>query len=151
MRQEELALLIVQFAAAYPVGSLLLLARLRAARPALAAILLRRRHLRLALLLFGTTLLSDARADYRLHRHRFHINDLENDEEAIHYFRFSISALHELSARLQLPRYFSTRSGFPTDFEEALLIVLNRLTYPSRLRDQFNGRFQRSRSELSEI
>ena len=112
------------------------------------ALCLRRRRLLLFLL---TAQLLSPRAEYRLHRHRFRISDLRDDYETLHYFRLSIPALRELVVRLQLPQHFTTRSGFPTDAEEALLITLNRLAYPSRQLDQFNGRFDRHPSEISEI
>lgn len=112
---------------------------------------LRKRQLRLLLLALSAHLLATSRNPYTLGRHRFHITDIVNDADAFHHFRFGIAGLGELVARSRLPAFFNTRSGYPTDAEEAMLIVLNRLAYPSRQPDLNNGRFNRWPSEISEI
>jgi len=74
------------------------------------------------------------------------------EDNARYWFRFDLADLYRLRDALQLPRtWATTRNRYRTTDEEALLILLSRLAYPSRWSSLYDRRFGRSDAELCEI
>jgi hypothetical protein len=85
-------------------------------------------------------------------RSRLGIADIPDDETARHHFRFTRPQLSRLLPLLRLPPTISTRNRYVATAEEALLIVLFRLAFPSRLADRvFKEWFNRSAPEICEL
>jgi len=86
-------------------------------------------------------------------RTRLGVADLPSDAMASHHFRFARADLARLVPLLRLPATITTPTNrYTATPEEAVLLVLFRLSYPSRWNDQiYRDLFNRSAPELCEI